>query len=205
MNYLGHFFLSGINKDLLVGNFIADAVKGKQYLNYSSEVAKGILLHRAIDSFTDSHSQVKSAIELFRPIYGRYAGVFVDVLYDYLLCINWNEFSSQSRKAFIEEKMNVLAANFFSFPFKIQQFFPLMKMNGWLYRYETLDGIDQVMLGMSRHTSFPIYSSEMKSIVNQNVEMLSSDFRLFFAEIIAMTEDFILREENWMPKLSKSI
>ena len=53
MNYLAHIYLSGNDPDLIFGNFIADAVPGKQYKNYSNRIQEGIILHREIDSFTD--------------------------------------------------------------------------------------------------------------------------------------------------------
>jgi acyl carrier protein phosphodiesterase len=31
MNYLAHLYLSGNNEDVLIGNFIADSVKGAKY------------------------------------------------------------------------------------------------------------------------------------------------------------------------------
>ena len=34
---------------------MADGVRGKQYENFPREIQKGILLHRAIDTFTDAH------------------------------------------------------------------------------------------------------------------------------------------------------
>ena len=49
MNYLAHIYLSFDNKPLAVGNFIADAVKGKQYLKYPEEIQKGIQLHNQYD------------------------------------------------------------------------------------------------------------------------------------------------------------
>ena len=55
MNYLAHFYLSNHDKNLIVGNYIADDVKGKAYLDYPLEIQKGILLHRKIDDFTDNH------------------------------------------------------------------------------------------------------------------------------------------------------
>ena len=55
MNYLAHIYLSGNDPDLIFGNFIADAVPGKQYKNYSNRIQEGIILHREIDSFTDQH------------------------------------------------------------------------------------------------------------------------------------------------------
>ena len=54
MNYLAHIYLSGGDPEVTVGNFMADAVKGKDYQNYSEGIQRGIILHRAIDTFTDS-------------------------------------------------------------------------------------------------------------------------------------------------------
>jgi len=55
MNFLAHAHLSFNDESLLVGNLIADAVKGKQFFLFSESIRKGMLLHRKIDAFTDSH------------------------------------------------------------------------------------------------------------------------------------------------------
>ena len=55
MNFLAHIYLSGEDEGLTIGNFIADSIKGKKYLNFKKEIQKGILLHRSIDTFTDQH------------------------------------------------------------------------------------------------------------------------------------------------------
>ena len=47
---------------LKIGNFIADSVKGKQYLDYPKAVQQGITLHRNIDEFTDSHPIVHHSV-----------------------------------------------------------------------------------------------------------------------------------------------
>lgn len=59
MNYLAHALLSNNNKGLLIGNFIADHIRGNDFKNFPEEVIKGILLHRRIDTFTDSHPEFK--------------------------------------------------------------------------------------------------------------------------------------------------
>ena len=58
MNHLAHLFLSRHSEKMMVGNFIADGVKGKKYLAYEDEIADGIVMHRAIDTFTDTHETV---------------------------------------------------------------------------------------------------------------------------------------------------
>ena len=71
MNYLAHIFLSGDNRKIQIGNFVGDAVKGHAYKKFSPDFRKGILLHRAIDDYTDHHPLVREAIELSRGEFGR--------------------------------------------------------------------------------------------------------------------------------------
>ena len=54
MNHLAHCFLSFGDEDILLGNFLGDFVKGHDWEKYPRGIQRGILLHRAIDSFTDN-------------------------------------------------------------------------------------------------------------------------------------------------------
>ena len=53
MNFLAHIYLSGNNNLIKIGNFMADGIRGRDYLNFPEQVKKGILLHRQIDTFTE--------------------------------------------------------------------------------------------------------------------------------------------------------
>jgi acyl carrier protein phosphodiesterase len=67
MNFLAHIYLSGDSEDLLIGNFIADFVKGKQYEQFVGSIQKGIFLHRQIDYFTDTHALVRQSTKRLQP------------------------------------------------------------------------------------------------------------------------------------------
>lgn len=69
MNYLAHIFLSGADRQIQVGNFIGDFVKGKNYQQYPEKIREGILLHRQIDTFTDSHPMHHETVNLLRPVF----------------------------------------------------------------------------------------------------------------------------------------
>ena len=69
MNFLAHVFLSGNNENLILGNLIADSVKGKMIDLFADEVKKGILLHRMIDTYTDNHAIVKLSKMRLEPKY----------------------------------------------------------------------------------------------------------------------------------------
>ena len=55
MNFLAHIYLSGNDDQVMIGNFIADFVKGKKKDEYPLHIKRGIELHRMIDDFTDHH------------------------------------------------------------------------------------------------------------------------------------------------------
>jgi len=48
MNFLAHLYLSPDNEDILLGNFIADAVKGKTFDNYKQSIKNGILIKNTL-------------------------------------------------------------------------------------------------------------------------------------------------------------
>ena len=89
MNLLAHFYLAGNDIPLQIGNFIADFVKGKQINDFDKKVQEGIILHRAIDHFTDTHEIVKQSKQRLFPTYRHYAAVIMDIAYDHFLAKNF--------------------------------------------------------------------------------------------------------------------
>jgi acyl carrier protein phosphodiesterase len=88
--------LSFNDPEILVGNLISDFVKGKKKFDFPAGHPDGIALHRAIDTFTDTHEATKKAKEFFRPHYRLYAGALVDVIFDHFLAVDETEFTDSS-------------------------------------------------------------------------------------------------------------
>ena len=74
MNYLAHLHLAFRAKSSLLGNMMADYVKGTPSNDYSQAVIDGIRMHRRIDVLTDTHPLVKQARQLFPNEYRREIG-----------------------------------------------------------------------------------------------------------------------------------
>ena len=100
MNYLAHAFLSNNNPDLLVGNFIADHIKGNNFKGYSEHIQKGILLHRNIDTFTDNHPNFKLAKRVFYKGFEKHSGILIDIYFDYFLATNFTNYTPTSLNEF---------------------------------------------------------------------------------------------------------
>lgn len=188
MNYLAHLYLSGDSDEVMLGNFIGDYVKGAQYLHYSAEVQRGILLHRAIDSFTDSHPTVKEAMAYFRPAYGRWSGIVTDVMFDHFLAKDWRDYSPYTLRQFAKHTHAVLLSNFFQLPMRVKGFLPFLIQHKRLESYARLDGIEQSLHIMAHRTSLPDETNQAMDILNSNFAELNELFESFFAELIAHAE-----------------
>ncbi|WP_297337162.1 ACP phosphodiesterase [Algoriphagus sp.] len=154
MNFLAHAFLSFGQEKILVGNFIADFVKGKQINEFEDEIMLGILLHREIDYFTDSHPLVKAGQSYLRKKFGHYSTVITDVFFDYFLVKNWKNFSSRPLPEFIQDTYSTLDRYLEVVPERFSYMYSFMKKDNWLLHYGEIEGIQRSLTGMSNRTKF---------------------------------------------------
>jgi len=144
LNYLGHALLSFDQPDILAGNMIGDYVKGLAVLDTFPEgVRKGILLHRKIDMYADSHPAGLRARNLFRPDYRLYSGAFVDMLYDHFLANDPHYFSDHDTlKTFTTSVYNTLDGYMEILPARFLKMLEYMRAEDWLYSYRTMKGME---------------------------------------------------------------
>lgn len=188
MNYLAHLYLSGDDENTLLGNFIGDCVKGKNYTKYPEPVQKGILLHRRIDFFTDTNSNFRKAKQLLRPDYGLHAGIVTDLFYDHFLAKNWNCYAPGSLRNFAKKVHSILLSRFLILPKRVQGFLPFLVQNKRLESYATAEGIQESLEIMSRHTSLPGHSAKAVEIMIANLDFFEDNFSCFMHEILEFVE-----------------
>lgn len=183
MNYLAHIYLSGNNDFISIGNFIADSIKGKKYLTYPQEIQKGILLHRAIDSFTDKHQIVRVSKNRLHERYRHYDGVIIDILYDHFLAKNWSAYSEVALDKYVQNFYKLLQSNIDILPKKVQKFMTYMIAGNWIYNYRTIEGITKVLQGMDSRTD---NKSQMRLAVDDlklHYSDFENDFTAFFENL----------------------
>ncbi len=188
MNFLAHQYLSGNDKDLMIGNFIADMVKGKQINGFPAPVVDGIILHRQIDAFTDSHPVVAGSKSRLRRKYRLYAGVVVDMYYDHFLAADWVNYSDYPLKVFASKVYQTLKENHDMLPERAQYVLPYMIDSNWLLSYADTESLHRHFGGMARRTP---YASGMEDAVDDLLEHYASfrkEFKLFFPDLMAYVE-----------------
>ncbi len=142
---------------------ISDYVKGKQKFNYPLQVQHGIMLHRAIDSFTDSHMATKQIKKYFQPRYRLYAGALTDIVYDYFLANDPAYFPdtgslldfTETCYALLQEQQAWLGPVF-------GKMFPYMRTQNWMYHYRFHSGIEKSFEGLRRRA---LHITETQSVM----------------------------------------
>lgn len=188
MNFLAHLYLSGNNEEIIIGNFIADHVKGKKIIEFSDGIQDGIRLHRMIDEYTDSHPVFLQSKDRLMPRYRKYAGVIVDMYYDHFLSANWHHFSNEPIRRFTVRMYKILLKKYWILPPKTKRILPFMAKDNWLVGYGSQEGLQMALTGMSRRTPF---DSKMEYAVHdlmENYTTFKKEFNQFFPELVSFSD-----------------
>lgn len=186
MNFLAHASLSGNNDEILIGNFIADAVKGNHIDRFSEGIQKGIKLHREIDTYTDHHPVFIKSKQRISGKYGKFSGVIIDIYYDHFLARDWDLYSDRDLSEFALFVYNLMLQNYAILPAKSKRILPYMVIHNWLVGYSRFDDLQWVFNGMSRRSSK--YNSGMEGAVEslkKEYDAFEEDFRKFYPEIVS--------------------
>lgn len=185
MNFLAHALLAGDAPALIVGGVVGDWIKGPLPGVLPDDLAKGVALHRAIDSFSESHPafrRSRSRVSLGRR---RYAGVLVDVFYDHLLARNWDAISDRPLDEYCEAVYRLIKDRLHELPASSHTALALMANEDWLTSYAKIEGIADVLARMSRRARQP------NPLANGELE--------FLADVDGFTGDFY----SWLDDTSE--
>ena len=210
VNYLAHAYLSFGIPDIVVGNLISDFVKGKKQLEYPDSIRKGIILHRAIDTFTDTHPVTRHAKSYFRAAYGLYSGALTDVAYDHFLANDPVAFPAEAipappdhnadasgigraparpLAAFAQQTYRQLATRETLFPERFARMFPYMRDQDWLYHYRYKEGIFNSFAGLARRAAYMPAPQQACELFEKHFTDLEACYREFFP----LLRDFAVR------------
>lgn len=179
MNYLAHSYLSFTDGEL-VGNMIADYIKNNERANFPEEIQKGIVLHRAIDSFTDEHPEVSEAKRIFQPLVRLYSGAFVDVSFDYFLA---NSLS--------EKDLELHARKVYAVLWRYEEFLPenfrrilfAMEKDDWLSNYRFEWGIKFSIRNVLNKAKYLNEDLHVFEVFHHNRNHLKLHFDRFFPQL----------------------
>lgn len=185
LNFLAHYYLARTDEGLIVGNLLADHVKGRRYLDLPQAYRRGVILHRKIDEYTDHHPEVMKTKERLMPVYGKFAPVIADVFYDYFLGSRWSDYSGLELSKFSAYIYSVLNAHIDFLPESAQITLSYMSRHDWLTNYSNYFGIGMALKGLARRSVFENKMDKAIEDLKRDENAIEKEFKAFFRDLEA--------------------
>jgi acyl carrier protein phosphodiesterase len=191
MNYLAHLFLSHQTPDAIAGAMLGDFVKGRPSEQWGPAVRRAIVLHRAIDRYTDHHDIVRAARALVSRERRRFAGIMVDMYYDHFLARHWQKYHARPLREFTGGIYRVLLARRGVFPERLQRMLPWMVQDDWLASYAEPASIDAALNGLVRRFRAPERAATLKTAIDE-LHGHYAEFEAGFLDFFPQLQGFVV-------------
>ena len=192
MNFLGHIYLSNNDPKIMVGNFIGDFVKGRNFSDrFEPEIGRGIALHRLIDEYTDKHPMVQQSKNKLRHKYRHYAPVIVDIFYDHFLSKHWKDYHVIPLPVYAQTAYTIIEAHRSILPLGVNRMLPYMIKDNWLLNYGNLQGIGQALTGISRRTQYDSKMDESIHELKVFYDEFNDEFKSFIPDAKSHADEFL--------------
>jgi acyl carrier protein phosphodiesterase len=184
MNHLAHLFLAGDSVESLIGNLSGDFVKGVLRDEHEPAIRAGIVAHRRIDEFTDTHAAVARFRGVIAPEYGHYSRVIADMFLDHFLACDFSLYSNETLERFLMKRFATLDPHIARMPERLQIVYPRLRDEGWLLSYREIRGIHEALYWMSRRFSRQPRLERATSFLTHQRAELHSHFSAFLPDVI---------------------
>nr|WP_155206308.1 acyl carrier protein phosphodiesterase [Xanthovirga aplysinae] len=188
----------------MLGNFLGDFVKRRDFSNYSEKIVEGIELHHQIDRFTDQHHIVSRSKQRLRPSFRHYSSVIVDIFYDHFLALHWHKFSDLPLQLFTDQVYQLMQDYFVLLPSRTQYMLPYMVKDNWLLNYSKMQGIERVFDGMARRSSFKSGMEKAPLALQAGYREYEKEFMEFFPHLIDFVRENKVAGESTVKNKQKS-
>ena len=196
MNWLAHLLLAEATPEGQLGNLLGDLVKGEAKKTLSQGLQRGIQCHQAIDIYTDSHEIVKRSKSRLDPQYRRFAGILIDVFYDRILALNWQDYCDLPLTEFTTSSYASWSDLLHCLPPYARSVIQRTIAEDWLADNLYLSGVEDTLARISwrlnrrrqRQYDLTLATSELTN----NYAALERDFQEFFPELKLYIADWQL-------------
>ncbi len=166
----------------MVANLFGDFCKGKSYLNHPIEVQKGVLLHRAIDSFIDNHDAVREIRKkLYAPL-PKVSGIVIDLYFDHLLAKNWQTFHHRTLTDFLVLFYKHTKTPELTYPSDFLGFIKKLRESKWMNYYASEFGFQKSCESVSRRLSFESELTNAPSLIAPYKNDLFDAFKIYMKD-----------------------
>lgn len=193
MNFLAHLHLARLSDSSLLGNLLADFVRGDPSGDYSADVVAGIYMHRRVDVLTDALPEVQEAKAWFRAETRRVAPIALDVMWDHFVSRHWDKLSPELElPRFVAIAEREIGEHLPLTPPRFINLNNYLWSERWLERYSDMAFIGNVLNGMASRRPKLSALQHSWGDLDANYDELEQQFWQFYPRMMSMAQQKIL-------------
>lgn len=189
MNFLAHLHLASLAQSSLLGNLLADFVRGNPDDDFAPDIVAGIYMHRRVDVLTDGLPEVTTAKRWFRPETRRVSPITLDVMWDHFVSRHWSTLNPQIELAeFVAHARANIVPHLPDTPPRFINLNNYLWEERWLERYSDMAFIANVLNGMaSRRPKLDALRASWQDL-DDHYEPLEQLFWQFYPRMMALAQ-----------------
>jgi acyl carrier protein phosphodiesterase len=191
MNFLAHALLAGNADADRIGGVLGDFVKGLLPAGLPPDLAAGVALHRALDSYADRHPAFAASRARISPRRRRVSGVLVDLFYDHLLARDWASHASGTLDDYTATLYALLEQGSDVLPVRAREMAMRMRTHDWLCSYRKVTAVGQAIDQMAVHRlrrANPLAGGIEEFLADPSG--FAADFSLFLPDALAFAAEW---------------
>ena len=198
MNFLAHCViadLAGRNDSersaLLAGAVLGDFVKGPVPQDWDTALQLGVRLHRRVDATSNRIEGLRRSAARFDPALRRFAPIYLDLMADHLLSLNWSAYHPQNLQEFCQRCYAALRPELTWVDSGARRFANYMIEHDLMSRYGEWQNIARAAASISRRLHREHLTEPIMETLQRERESLAADFDDYFPMLVTAGFDFV--------------
>lgn len=197
MNFLAHLYIAETTGTSYAGAILGDHVRGRLDGKYGAWLEEGIQLHRHVDTFTDTHPAVLGSFQRLTTPFRRYAGILVDIYFDYILASRWPQWHAEPLEQFAQQAGRTVRCEWPADPpFPAARLTELPQL---LQSYRRPEGITTALTRVGQRLSRPSPLPRAWPHLQAQADGFAADFETFFPQLLTFAQQQVKQARSADP------
>jgi len=194
LNFLAHCVIAAranpgdeeFAEGLVAGAILGDFVKGPVPERWPASLQAGIRLHRRIDAYSNQLAGIRGSCNRFPPELRRLAPVFVDIIADHCLALDWPALHPEhGLEAFSRHCYATLEPHRERLARPGRRYLDWMIGEDLLAQYRYKDAMQRGLESVTRRLGREHLNDALTEFVEASLPHLQADFRGYYPELLA--------------------
>jgi len=176
---------------LIAGGVLGDFIKGPIPPQLPAPLRAGVRLHRRIDAYSNQLAGVRQSCGRFPKNLRRLAPVFVDIIADHCLALDWQMWHGGPLEEFSQRCYAALTPHAHYLDDRSRRYLNWLIEEDLLASYRTSSSMERGLKSVTRQLRREHLNSAVLEFVAEALPELRADFRAYFPQLLEHGRDWI--------------